>query len=102
MGCITCSITSKSLEKFGSLHNTYTTPPSLSTQRWAELVRNPFILRCPQQRGQNHKWPHHRWRSMVTRMEDLTHRHVCIVVQAHHYASICALAMKHLRDLRSL
>ena len=40
--------------------------------------------------------------STLNRMEDLTHRHLRGVTQAYQYASICAHAMKHLRDLRSM
>ena len=37
----------------------YLTTPFLGAHKWAELLRNPSILRGPQTRGQNQKWlPH--------------------------------------------
>ena len=38
----------------------YLTPAFSGAHKWAELLRNPCIVRDPQQRGQNQEWLH--WR----------------------------------------
>ena len=45
---------------------------------------------------------HHRWTNLLIRVEDLTCRHLRTVTHNYQHASLCAHAMKHLRDLRSL
>ena len=44
----------------------------------------------------------HNLTTILTTMEDLTRRHLHTVSQTYQYASICAHAMKHVRDLRWL
>ena len=42
------------------------TPAFSGTQKRAELLRNPCILRGPQQRGQIHNWPNRGRKCYVT------------------------------------
>ena len=45
---------------------------------------------------------HKRWTTLLPRMEDVARRHLRTVTHNYQHASLCAHAMKHLRDLRSL
>ena len=44
------------LGKGNKIRSCYTTPAFSETQKLAELLRNPCVLKRPQSKGQNHKW----------------------------------------------
>ena len=48
------------------------------------------------------KPPDHHWTTTLNNMEDLTRKHLRATTHACKYATTCAHAMKHLRDLRPL
>ena len=55
---------------------------------------------CKRPRTLNAK--HHRWITTLNSMEDLTRKHLRTTTHAYAYATTCAHAMNHLRDLESL
>ena len=46
-------------QKKGTNQNWLHHPYLLGARKWAELLRNPYVLGGPQRRGQNQNWPHH-------------------------------------------
>ena len=49
--------------KGDKIRSGYITPAFSGAQKWAELLHKPCVLRGPQQRGQNQKWPPLPWKS---------------------------------------
>ena len=62
------------------LHQTTTTTPSRKKPRTLNML-------------------HMCWTTILSRMEDLTGRHLRTMTHNYQHASLCAHAMKHLRDL---